>query len=202
MSEDASWQIEQPVNIVGKARLKGPVGIGRYTYVNEGSIVYPKTIIGRYCSIGKGTEIGAPSHPVSRLTTSPVTYNFRGTFKGHETPFPQIPFDERPGNTVIGSDVWIGSRVIVLAGVKIGHGAIVAAGAIVARDVEPYTIVGGVPAKPIKMRFPPDIVEGLLAGRWWELPESMVCNLDFLDVERAVSQIIEMRASLGDSPAV
>lgn len=77
-------------------------------------------------------------------------------------------FDESSKKTIIGNDVWIGARAIILSGVKIGDGAIIAAGAVVTKDVEPYTIAGGVPAKPIRKRFTDEQIDALINLKWWD----------------------------------
>ena len=81
---------------------------------------------------------------------------------------------------VIGNDVWIGHGAVLLAGVKVGDGAVIAAGAVVTKDVEPYAVVGGVPAKTIRYRFPAEQIEKLLTLRWWERPESTLRRLALL----------------------
>jgi acetyltransferase-like isoleucine patch superfamily enzyme len=137
------------------------VRIGSYSYVNEGSIVASGTI-GQFCSIGYACQIGMPEHPIDRISSSPFTYGRNNVFG--------LPaqWDEFPSPPVIGNDVWIGSRAIILQGVRVGDGAVIAAGAVVGIDVAPYTIVGGVPARVIRQRFAPDVVEKLVALRWWD----------------------------------
>ncbi|MEM5663830.1 CatB-related O-acetyltransferase [Bacillus toyonensis] len=101
-------------------------------------------IIGKFCSISYGCQIGMSEHPTNYISTSPYSYGSSNIFG--ITPY----FEEVHSPPIIGNDVWIGGRVIILQGVTIGDGAIIAAGAVVNKDVPPYTIVGGVPAKPIK----------------------------------------------------
>lgn len=139
------------------------VSIGDYSYVNRGAILFSGEI-GRFCSIAHYAQIGAEQHAVRHLSTSPFMYgknSITGTPSG---------FDEFPAPPLIGSDVWIGSAAVIMQGVTIGHGAIVAAGAVVTKDVEPYQIVAGVPAKPIGSRFDDATVERLLKWAWWDLP--------------------------------
>jgi len=85
-------------------------------------------------------------------------------------------YDEITKACVIGNDVWIGSGVIIMDGIRIGDGAIVASGAVVTKDVAPYTIIGGVPAKVIKSRFPPETVEALMRIKWWNWDEKVLCE--------------------------
>jgi acetyltransferase-like isoleucine patch superfamily enzyme len=138
------------------------VVIGDYSYANRGAILFSGTI-GKFCSIAHYALIGPENHPVDHLSTAPVLYS--GALLG--TPSGWEEFTSPP---VIGSDVWIGANAVVMQGVTIGHGAIVGAGAVVTRDVAPYTIVGGVPARPIRARFDEATIGGLLESSWWDLP--------------------------------
>ncbi|HEY8357300.1 MAG TPA: DapH/DapD/GlmU-related protein, partial [Ramlibacter sp.] len=92
---------------------------------------------------------------------------------------------------VIGSDVWIGANVVIRLGVRIGHGAILAANSVVVADVPAYTIVGGVPAKPIRRRFPAPVVRALLESRWWQYDMHDLSGISFDQVELALEQIAE-----------
>jgi len=143
--------------------LGAGVRIGDCSYVNCGAIIGSGEI-GRFCSIGPYAIIGMPEHPVTYLSTSPRLYGRCNVLGLAST------WDEYPSPPVIGSDVWIGAAAFVRQGVRIGHGAIVGAGSVVLRDVAPYAIVGGAPARVIRSRFEPEAVESLLGSRWWELP--------------------------------
>ncbi len=126
--------------------------------------------VGSFCSIGPRVTIGTGEHPAHFLSTSPVFYSPRKQTGVTFLPAGSgAPFAERL-RVHIGHDVWIGAHVFVRDGVRIGNGAIVAAGAVVTRDVAPYQIVGGVPARPLRLRFPADIIARLEALAWWRWP--------------------------------
>lgn len=123
--------------------------IGMYTYIGKKCIIQ-NTSIGNYCSIANNVICGVGNHPVNYFSTSPIFYRVNNVFK-IKLIEKDLNFEEyMPIN--IGNDVWIGTNVIILDGVSIGNGAIIAAGAVVTKDVESYTIVGGIPAKFIKNR--------------------------------------------------
>lgn len=145
----------------------GHVEIESYTFVAEKAVVN-MTSIGRFCSVGPYLICGYGDHPVDWVSTSPT---FFSTFKQCGTTFSEKNFFEERKPVVIGHDVWIGARVFIRDGVKIGNGAIVAAGATVVKNVPNYAIVGGTPAKVIRYRFPEEIIQELLAIAWWEWPE-------------------------------
>lgn len=148
--------------------------IGFATYIAYDTQVR-HTSIGRFCSIGNNCQIGGfGPHPSSGfLSTYPAFYSDTrkslGFSLGQDCLFDQLKhYDSERIHVHIGHDVWIGSHVLVLDGVTIGNGAIVAAGAVVTHDVEPYTIVGGVPARPIRKRFSQNTIERLMKMNWWE----------------------------------
>ncbi|MEN2744283.1 CatB-related O-acetyltransferase [Sinomonas halotolerans] len=140
------------------------VSMGDYTYVNRGGLIFSGTI-GKYCSIAHYAQIGAEQHPVNYLSTSPLIYGSRSVFGVGPG------FAELSAPPTIGCDVWIGSAACIMQGVTVGHGAIIGAGAVVTRDVEPYTIVAGVPARRIGQRFDDATVSQLLDLEWWNVPE-------------------------------
>ncbi|QMU27568.1 CatB-related O-acetyltransferase [Adhaeribacter radiodurans] len=136
--------------------------IGSYTYFSGYNLIVNSNI-GKFCSIGLFVSICPGKHPTSTfVSTSPVFYSL------HKPTFSSFQAFNESGGVEIGHDVWIGSNSIILDDVKIGHGAIVAAGSVVNRDVEPYAIVGGVPAKLIKKRFSDETIDKLLNSKWWE----------------------------------
>lgn len=147
--------------------------IGKYSYVSYDSKVI-NTDIGNFCSISSNVTIGEAEHPLDWASTSPVFQEVNNSgssvrFARHVLP--------QPKRTTIGHDVWIGHRAIVKAGVTIGTGAVVGAGAIVTKDVAPYAIVAGVPAKLIRYRFDNQIIKELLATEWWNAEDRVLSDV-------------------------
>lgn len=140
--------------------------LGRYSYVGYDCSVV-KCKIGSFCSIAEGVGIGGSQHPLDWVSTSPVFYKVSGGTGKHFGSF-DAPVVK---NTIIGNDVWIGSKAIIMQGVTIGDGAVIGACAVVTKDVPPYAIVGGVPAKIIRYRFDDKIVVDLLETQWWNLKD-------------------------------
>ncbi|WP_428419983.1 CatB-related O-acetyltransferase [Methylibium sp.] len=144
--------------------------IGRYTYLVDsraGNIT-----IGSFCSIGSGSRLGGMgAHPIDMLSTHPVFYS---TLKQCGASFvDQNHFDEFK-RTTIGHDVWVGVNAVVLDGVSIGNGSVIAAGAVVTKDVPDYAIVAGAPARIVKFRFPETEVQSLQKLQWWTLPTEVL----------------------------
>lgn len=144
--------------------------IGDYSYVSEeGSLA--RVEVGKFTSIGPFFLCGLGEHPLNWLSTSPVFYS---TNRPSEASFCSESRFEEEGYARIGSDVWIGARAFIRDGVKIGDGAVIAAGAIVTKDVPDYAVVGGVPAKLIKFRFSDSYIQRLLRAAWWNWPEEQL----------------------------
>lgn len=185
--------------------------VGDYTYYDDASdptgfehsnvlFNYPefgdKLIIGKFCAIASGTQfiMGSANHRTSSISTYPFNV-FGGAWEENTPPhLSQLPFK---GDIVIGNDVWIGRESVIMPGVKIGDGAIIAAYSIVAKDVEPYTVVGGNPAKPIKKRFDEELISMLLNLCWWDFePDKLVdfmpalCNSNLEQVKEIIAKMI------------
>jgi len=151
---------------VGARTILQEVTMGDYSYVvNDAQIAY--TTIGKFCSIAAMTRINPGNHPMHRATQSHFTYRSSAYFAGESD---DAEFFEwrREHHVTIGHDVWIGHGAIVLPGRNIGNGAVIAAGAIVTKDVPAYAIVAGNPARIIRPRFPEAIAERLAALHWWD----------------------------------
>lgn len=142
------------------------VKMGRYTYVGARTSITDAQI-GQFCSIGGRVSIGGGMHPMDMVSTSPVFLKGRN-FLGKNYAF----FEYEPSKTVIiGNDVWIGDNAYIKAGVKIGTGSIIGAHAVVTRDVPPYSIVAGIPAKELRKRFDENTITQLLELEWWNWSE-------------------------------
>ena len=157
------------------------VRIGYRSYAN--SAVIRGADIGRWCSIGRRTTIGAPSHLISGLSSHPAL-----------CPPPAS------ARTRIGNDVWIGDNALILAGVTVGDGAVVSGGAVVTADVPAYAIVGGVPARLIRYRFPLDLRDKLLSLKWWSYSDEAWSGLDLTDLSKCLPELTERLASAKPLP--
>jgi acetyltransferase-like isoleucine patch superfamily enzyme len=136
--------------------------VGDYSYIGRNSIVH-NTTIGKFSSIGPNAVIGYGEHPVNFVSTSPVFYQSTTSFDIK----PQKDYFFGHQGVDIGSDVWIGANCFLRNGIKVGHGAIIGAGAVVTKDVPPYAVITGVPGSIRKFRFSDEVVEKLLAIEWW-----------------------------------
>lgn len=158
-----------------------------------------RLLIGKFCSIASGVQfiMNTANHRISSVTTYPF-HVFGGAWAEYTPPhLEQLPFK---GDTVVGNDVWIGRNSIILPGVQIGDGAIIAAHSVVTKDVGPYQVVGGNPARFLKKRFDDALITLLLQVRWWDFsPEKLVevlpllCDPDLDFVRAQLQQMLEQR---------
>lgn len=131
--------------------------------------------VGNFCSIGRAVIGGQGQHPTRWLSTHPAFYSTAQ--EAGLTLVERDIFDGCPSQTKIGNDVWIGDGAVVMEGCEIGDGAIIAAAAVVTKDVQPYAIVGGVPAKLIRYRFGPEVISALQQWKWWNLDRNTLRRL-------------------------
>lgn len=163
------------------------VAVDTGTYVQTASTILHSDI-GKYCSIASNVSIGLIDHPMTYLSTNPMFYDA-------SQPLPRFYTSslrsKKPTRTTIGSDVWIADSAFIKSGVIVGHGAIVAAGSIVVNDVEPYSIVGGNPARHLRYRFDKSLIEKLLQSQWWELDSDVLERYSeyFQDPDEFIKQI-------------
>ena len=167
--------------------------IGYASYIGKGSII-KNTVIGRYTCIGPNVSVVIGKHPIEKFASiHPAFYStakqsgFTYVSKDKYQEFTYID----PHNKVsvqIGNDVWVGANSTIVEGVRIGDGAVIASGAVVAKDVPPYAIVGGVPAKVIKYRFDEQMIRKLLELKWWDKDKEWISShADFFeDVEKLI----------------
>lgn len=161
--------------------------IGAYTYFGWRASVC-RTTVGRFCSIASDVTIAPGIHPADFVSTCPI---FFSTYKQCGVTFAERSHFAETAPVSIGHDVWIGSKVFISDGVTIGNGAIIGAGAVVTKDVPPYAIVGGVPAKIIRYRFDEQTIEKLLSSCWWDWPEEMLRERQPLFVEHGIAHFLE-----------
>ncbi|EHK6278504.1 CatB-related O-acetyltransferase [Escherichia coli] len=184
-------EFEHPVHIGPGCAVRAEK-VGRYTFVNASTIIFDGVHIGRFCTFARGCHVAGVEHPFHYLSSSfyRISNNWfpddpvhKATNKIRNTP---APGRNRDMKTIIGNDVWLGANSLVLKGVKIGDGAVIGAGAVVTKDVPPYAIVGGNPAKVIKMRFDDETIGKLMQLQWWNLDLSIIENLPMDDIEECI----------------
>ncbi|MGL3001280.1 CatB-related O-acetyltransferase [Flavobacterium sp. RSSB_23] len=150
-----------------RCNFSGNIEIGYATTLGYNNILSGNISIGKYCQLGADVALHATNHPISSMTTYINTNLFQG----------ELQELKEENKIAIGNDVWIGHGVIIVGNINIGNGAILAAGSVVTKDVAPYTIVAGVPAKPIGKRFSDSIIQEIETLQWWDLSESELENI-------------------------
>lgn len=172
---------ESNVNVGGKVIISGSLTIGAFSYIRSNSEIYGRVNIGRYCSIANGVIIGLDKnqHPINWLTTSLFCEKFEKEYQSQNL----------QKDTKIGHDCWIGRDAIVMAGVEVGTGAIIAARSIVTKNVPAYSIVIGSPAKVIKCRFEDHLIQELLDSSWWNIDPNKLKELNISKPHECLSQL-------------
>lgn len=163
---------------------KSIVGFG--TVIGSGTAL-PNSLIGRFCSIASGVRIVTPTHPLDMVSTYPGFFNTQNNYPFGRGRISKIEYlQTADGYAVeIGNDVWVGEGVTIKGGIKIGDGAVVGMNATVTKDVPPYAVVGGVPAKIIKYRMSEDQIRKMVSLRWWDWPIETIKTRrdDFSDID-------------------
>jgi acetyltransferase-like isoleucine patch superfamily enzyme len=165
-------------NILYDGAFLSHVSLGRFTYIAPRARAGHATI-GNFCSIAPEVIIGGGKHPTNFLSTHPAFYSktrSNGSVRTGSITFNTTDFDELPA-TKIGHDVWIGTRAIILDGTSVGNGAIIAANAVVTKNVDAYTVVAGIPARPLRKRFSDEVISRLESWSWWDLPISILYKI-------------------------
>lgn len=159
-------KVSKAARVWGKCKLFHS-SLGDYSYIGRNTrLTYAE--VGKFCSIAGDVIVGMGSHTIDKISTSPIFTEVRNG-SGHKWIDKDIIEPFRP--VYIGNDVWVGTRAMIMGGVTIGDGAVIGAGAIVTKDVPPYAIVGGVPAKIIRYRFSDEMIKKLESLRWWDFPD-------------------------------
>lgn len=155
--------------------VNDPVGFEKNNVLYHYPINRDRLIIGKFCSIACGANFlfNSANHTLSSLSTYPFPLFFEEW--GLEKRNVSESWDNK-GDIVLGNDVWIGYEAVIMAGVTIGDGAIIGARAVVTKDVPPYTVAGGIPAKPIKKRYPEETIAALSELKWWDWPENRIAQ--------------------------
>ncbi len=206
------WNQPSPMIIEPPLRLQGGCiqiyKTGAFSYVNDNAYIRATGSLGRFDAIGPNVMIGMPEHSVKSISPNVIFPNYDSAwanpfcdYANDNTMIDTIRDEQnkelsRKGLVQIGNDVWIGGGVTILRGVKIGDGAVIAAGAVVTKNVEPYAIVGGVPAKVIKYRFSDRQIEDLLRLKWWEYGPDILKNCDIYNIDKTL-KIVEERINKG-----
>ena len=175
------------------------MSLGAFSYVAGATADTLKMQVGRFCSIARGVNVVTGNHPVAAITTSPFFY---GHYHGRHMPevlnaavteTGEAGFQRDLGPVRVGHDVWIGGYSILKGGIRIGTGAVVASGSVVVKDVAPYTIVGGNPARPIRPRFEEAQIRRLKASRWWEVDPKALRGLDMFQIDAFCDGLEDLR---------
>ncbi|QCA17941.1 CatB-related O-acetyltransferase [Citrobacter freundii] len=191
---DNNSTLEGCNRITGKSSIYNSQ-IGKYTYAVGASI--GNAVVGKFCSIAMGAKIGGlGAHPTSLISTHPIFYSSR---KQCGLSFTNEDHFIEENSTVLGNDVWVGANAIIMDGVKVGDGAIIAAGAVVTKNVKPYSIVAGVPAIVKRFRCSTEQIQILERIAWWNWPEQTLKDYSYIfqgELKDNISELIKINEKL------
>ncbi len=190
--------VEPPVRLLGRLLIRSETRVGCFTELGQ-HVESQHADVGRYCEIGNNSTIGATGHPMTWLGVSSFQYK-KAVHGWHPAAAESVVIDPESGGRQsfrhvgrdrawIGNDVWLGAGVVVLRGVTIGDGCVVAANAVVTHDLPPFTVCGGLPARVIRPRFPDDLRDELLDLRWWRFSPNDLAGVPFDDPAAAATEV-------------
>jgi len=186
LSKDTELILEDGVAL-GRIEIGSPrLDIGAHTYIRSGGHLSLVSSIGRFCSIGSEVIIGQEkyTHPTDWLSSHPFQYTAS-----------RLAYSAKTEMAEVGHDVWIGHGAMILEGVKVGTGAVIATRAVVVEDVPPYAIVAGVPAKVVRFRHSPDLIERILASEWWDMEVAALKRLSLDEPSLCLDQLKQVSSS-------
>lgn len=174
---------------INRSELGRYVGVAYFSYLAD-------THSGNYCTFGSRVSVGAFSHPTDLLTVHEVGYRNTAQLYGDTvlTSDSESYMLAQSGSTRIGNDVWIGDNSVIIKGVEIGNGAIIAAGSIVTKNVAPFSIVAGNPARYIRKRFSEDIISEIQASRWWDFSMKELQGISFENIGISLAILGKLRS--------
>ncbi len=196
--------VEPPVRVLGRLLLRSDTRVGCFTEFGQ-HVEVQAADIGRFSEIGNNSTVGATGHPLSWMSVSAFQYK-KSTWGWHPAAAESQVVDPEaggrqsfrsvgPDRAWIGNDVWLGAGVVVLRGMTVGDGCIVAANAVVTKDLPPYTICGGLPAKVIRKRLPDEVRDELIDLQWWRYSPNGLAGIPFDDPVAAAAGLRQRIAS-------
>lgn len=193
-------KLEHPVSLSKNSEIHASSFLGRFSFLGINSVIYPNVHIGRFTSIARNCEIGVAQHPTHFLSTHSFQLG-NGDFAhiADYSGIQKVKSEWLHKPTSIGNDVWIGAKSIVMPGLNIGDGSIIAANSVVTKDVKPYGIYAGSPAKLIRFRFSVLIICQLMKLSWWNLDLKYLKYIKFDNIDVAIRQLSDIKSIVSEN---